>query len=112
MPYDGDAAKRAYAKATLDCKRRVAATGADPTAYNTLESIADLDDLRTALGYDKWNVFGISYGTDYALNYMRAYPQRHPRGGHRRRLPPPLAGGVSAWTKRRRGHQGRLPRLR
>lgn len=97
-PFDGDVAKRAYAKATLACKRRLQALGADLGAYNTLESIADLEDLRTALGYEKWNVFGISYGTDYTLNYMRAYPQSIRAAGIDGVFPPPLAGGVSAWT--------------
>jgi pimeloyl-ACP methyl ester carboxylesterase len=91
-------ARRAYAKATLACKRRLLALGADLTAYNTLESLADLDDLRVALGYEKWNVFGISYGTDYTLNYMRAYPQSIRAAGIDGVFPPPLAGGVSAWT--------------
>lgn len=98
QPFDGDVAKRAYAKATLACKRRLLDLGVDLTAYNTLESIADLDDLRVALGYDKWNVFGISYGTDYTLNYLRAYPESIRAAGIDGVFPPPLAGGVAAWT--------------
>lgn len=98
QPYDGDAARRAYAKATLECKRRVTALGIDLSAYNTLESVTDLEDLRTALGIDKWNVFGISYGTDYTLTYLRTHPQSIRAAGIDGVFPPPLAGGVSAWT--------------
>jgi pimeloyl-ACP methyl ester carboxylesterase len=46
---------------------------ADPTAYTTLESADDLDDLRRALGYEKISLLGFSYGTRLAL----AYVQRH-----------------------------------
>jgi pimeloyl-ACP methyl ester carboxylesterase len=33
----------------------------------------DLDELRQALGYDKINVFGGSYGTRAALVYLRQH---------------------------------------
>ena len=70
----------------------------DLGAYNTLESAADLDDLRVALHIAKWNVYGISYGTDLALTYLRDHP-----GGIRSVaidgvFPPSLAGGGAAWT--------------
>ncbi|NIV33457.1 MAG: alpha/beta fold hydrolase, partial [Anaerolineae bacterium] len=47
---------------------------ADLTAYNTIASAADVDDLRRALGYDQVNLWGISYGTRLALGIMRDYP--------------------------------------
>jgi len=48
---------------------------ADLTAYNTIASAADVDDLRRALGYDQVNLWGISYGTRLALGVMRDYPE-------------------------------------
>jgi pimeloyl-ACP methyl ester carboxylesterase len=33
-----------------------------------------LEALRLALGYDQWNLYGISYGTRLALTAMRDYP--------------------------------------
>jgi pimeloyl-ACP methyl ester carboxylesterase len=36
----------------------------------------DLDDIRAALGYDRINLFGTSYGTRGALVYLRRYPER------------------------------------
>jgi pimeloyl-ACP methyl ester carboxylesterase len=49
--------------------------GADLSAYNTLTSAADVNDLRIALGYDQVNLWGGSYGTRLALGVMRDYPE-------------------------------------
>jgi pimeloyl-ACP methyl ester carboxylesterase len=48
---------------------------ADLTAYNSAASAADIHDLRQALGYDKVNLWGGSYGTRLALEVMRRYPK-------------------------------------
>ncbi len=98
MPYDAAATGSAYAGATRECRRELAARTSDLAAYNTLESADDLEDLRAALQIPKWNVYGISYGTDLALTYMRQHP-----GGIRAVaidgvFPPSLAGGAAAWT--------------
>ena len=47
----------------------------DLGAYNTNENAADFADLRTALGYARWNVVGVSYGTDLAQTLMRDHPE-------------------------------------
>ena len=75
--------------------RRSASTS---SAFNTIESSDDLEDLRLALGIEQWNVFGISYGTDHALTYMRLHPKGIRAVGIDGIFPPSLAGGVSAWT--------------
>lgn len=49
---------------------------ADLRLYTTPLAMADLDDVRAALGYDRINLAGGSYGTRAALVYMRAYPDR------------------------------------
>jgi len=98
MPYDGEAARRVFAKATLECRRRLTAMGVDLSAYNTIESAHDVEDLRLALGIEKWNLFGISYGTDFTLTYMRLHPEGIRAAGIDGVFPPPLAGGVAAWT--------------
>jgi pimeloyl-ACP methyl ester carboxylesterase len=36
----------------------------------------DLDDVRAALGYDTMNLYGISYGAQAALQYLRQHPRR------------------------------------
>jgi pimeloyl-ACP methyl ester carboxylesterase len=65
---------RAEAEALRRCGDRWMQQGIDLTAYNSAESAADLHDLLGALGYEQWNLFGISYGTRLALTMMRDYP--------------------------------------
>ena len=38
------------------------------------ENRLNLADLRALLGYDQWNLYGISYGTRLALTTMRDQP--------------------------------------
>ncbi|HJQ68811.1 MAG TPA: alpha/beta hydrolase [Blastocatellia bacterium] len=45
--------------------------GVDLLAYNTRESAADVDDLRRALGVEKVNLVGFSYGTHLGLATIR-----------------------------------------
>jgi pimeloyl-ACP methyl ester carboxylesterase len=45
--------------------------GVDLKAYNTIESANDVDDLRKALGADKLNLVGFSYGTHLGLACIR-----------------------------------------
>jgi pimeloyl-ACP methyl ester carboxylesterase len=48
---------------------------ADPALYTTPIAMDDLDDVRAALGYDKINLYGSSYGTRAVLVYMRQHPE-------------------------------------
>jgi pimeloyl-ACP methyl ester carboxylesterase len=61
-------------EALLACRERLAAEGVNLAAYNSAESAADLNDLREALGYDEWNVWGVSYGTRLAQTAVRDHP--------------------------------------
>lgn len=61
--------------AFLSCKEKWAAEGINLAEYNSANNARDLDMLRQALGYEKWNLYGISYGTRLALTTMRDYPQ-------------------------------------
>jgi len=58
------------------CARELAAQGIDAAQYTTAAWIADLDAVRVALGYGKVNLWGGSYGTRVALEYLRRYPDR------------------------------------
>jgi pimeloyl-ACP methyl ester carboxylesterase len=49
---------------------------ADLTKYTTPVAMADLDDVRAYLGYDRINLYGGSYGTRAAMVYARQYPER------------------------------------
>ena len=44
--------------------------------YTTTVAMADLEAVRAALGADKINLVGGSYGTRAALEYLRQHPQR------------------------------------
>lgn len=48
----------------------------DPRFYTTTVAVQDLDTVRAALGYKQINVYGISYGTRVALEYLREFPSR------------------------------------
>jgi pimeloyl-ACP methyl ester carboxylesterase len=56
--------------------RAVLEQNADLAQYTTAASVADLEDVRKALGYDRMNLSGGSYGTRLALEYVRAHPGR------------------------------------
>lgn len=58
-----------------ECHARLVAEGIDLSAYNSAENAADIADLRLALGYEEWNLLGISYGTRLALAVMRDRPE-------------------------------------
>lgn len=57
------------------CRARLAEEGIDPAAYTSAESVADLADLRSALRYNQWNLYGVSYGARLALTVMRDRPE-------------------------------------
>jgi len=59
--------------AVVACAR---ALGARRDAFATADTVADLDDLRAALGVPRWVLAGVSYGTFVAERYARAHPDR------------------------------------
>ncbi|MGY2084226.1 alpha/beta hydrolase [Blastococcus sp. SYSU DS0539] len=66
----------AQAVQSLDeCRQRLVDEGIDFADYDSAASAADLEDLRVALGYDEWNLYGISYGTRLAQAAMRDHPE-------------------------------------
>jgi pimeloyl-ACP methyl ester carboxylesterase len=56
-------------------KNCLASLDGDPRFYTTAVAMRDLDDARAALGYDKVNLFGISYGVAAEQVYMRMFPE-------------------------------------
>jgi pimeloyl-ACP methyl ester carboxylesterase len=57
------------------CRRRLEAAGIDLGDYDTEASVRDLDAIRAALGYDRWNLLGVSYGARLSLAAMRSTPE-------------------------------------
>jgi pimeloyl-ACP methyl ester carboxylesterase len=66
---------RAEVAALHVCATRLRAEGVNLAAYHTAASALDLRALRLALGYERWNLLGISYGTRLALAAQQADPQ-------------------------------------
>ena len=58
------------------CRDRLAAEGVNLSAYDTVENAADIPLVMTALGYEQFNLYGISYATYLAQHVMRAAPDR------------------------------------
>ncbi|MCX4641288.1 MULTISPECIES: alpha/beta fold hydrolase [unclassified Streptomyces] len=106
LVYDAPSTERLHVEATKACHDRLAARGNDLSAYNDTESAADYADLRAALGVKQWNLFGISYGTDLALIYMRQHPEGLRSVGIDGILPPSRAGSAATWSSARQGFDG------
>jgi pimeloyl-ACP methyl ester carboxylesterase len=63
-----DAANPATARA---CLASMKAAGIEPSAFTTAANAADAIDVRRALGYSSWDIYGVSYGSRLALELMR-----------------------------------------
>lgn len=63
----------AVRQATAEC---LAKLGTRVRFYTTSIAVTDLDDLRAALGFAQIDLYGGSYGTRVAEQYMRRYPDR------------------------------------
>lgn len=57
-----------------ECSARWEADASVLRRINSAASASDVDFLRRALGYEQWDLFGLSYGTRLALTVMRDYP--------------------------------------
>lgn len=58
---------------TQRCLRKLEA---DVRFYTTSVAVADLEAVRAALGFEQLNLWGGSYGTRVAQQYVRRYPSR------------------------------------
>ena len=61
--------------AAIACKQDLINRDIDINAYNSKSIAKDLNALKKALKYDKWNVYGVSYGTYTAQVYANDFPQ-------------------------------------
>ena len=67
VPVPGPAAVRTSVRRCLAHVRR------DPRHDTTTSAVRDLDQVRTALGYNKINLYGVSYGVTLGLAYLQRY---------------------------------------
>lgn len=63
------------AAATRSCLKALSAR-ADVAFYTTSLAVTDLEQVRAALGYAQINLYGASYGTRVAQQYLRHFPER------------------------------------
>ena len=97
----GEAVKKSYRaglnkdslvlKATEACRTRLVNQGIDLSAYTTLESAEDINDLRLALQVDSLNLIGMSYSGGLMLSVA----SRHPEAVRTLILNSPLPGFVN-----------------
>ena len=71
---DNEGEIRALNAVLSECKETMKQDGVDLAGYTSKENAADFEDLRKALGYEKWNLFGVSYGSRLGLTIMRDFP--------------------------------------
>ena len=72
LPPDAD--DRAQKEAFRRCGERLTREAGDLSAFNSLENARDVDDVRAALGYETFNFYGVSYGTELGQFLMRERP--------------------------------------
>jgi pimeloyl-ACP methyl ester carboxylesterase len=71
VPTDLELARADVAALARSCLESLEA---NPRLYTTSVAVDDLEALRRALGYERWNLYGVSYGSRVALAYLRRYP--------------------------------------
>ena len=67
---DWDAYGRAQTAQMEACFAAAKAERVDLSGYNTIENARDVEALRRALGFERWNVWGISYGSILGQAYI------------------------------------------
>jgi pimeloyl-ACP methyl ester carboxylesterase len=83
-----------------ECLAELSAKGIDPAQYTTSAAVADLESVREALGYPKINLWGGSYGTRLALEYLRRHPENVRSEVLDGVAPPPMKITLDVWRTR------------
>jgi pimeloyl-ACP methyl ester carboxylesterase len=74
-PLNCDTGDTPQSQMKVELEKCLANLDADARFYTTALAMDDLNEVRQALGYDKINLYGGSYGTRAALVYLRQYPE-------------------------------------
>lgn len=59
-----------------ECAAHLEAQDIKAGHYLTRDAVADLEAVREALGHEEWVLYGVSYGTRVAQQYLRAHEVR------------------------------------
>jgi pimeloyl-ACP methyl ester carboxylesterase len=70
--FEQPSAYRTFGKLIASCAEQI---GSERAFYTSLDSVADIEAIRRALGYEKLVLYGTSYGTKVAEEYAQRYPQ-------------------------------------
>ena len=70
----GGEAQAARRAAYTACRDETVARGFDPGDFGTRVTVGDFEHVRQALGIDRWNVYGESYGTTVAMTLEALNP--------------------------------------
>ncbi|MEM7424628.1 MAG: alpha/beta fold hydrolase [Pseudomonadota bacterium] len=70
----GEVPKRTQEEAWKECVELLRGQGVDLSSVNRHQIARDVNALARALGLERIGLFGISYGTTYAMTVMRMYP--------------------------------------
>lgn len=71
----GVESRERVAAAAAASAARIARQGVDLAGYTVAEVVADIDDARAALGYERIHLLSESYGTRLALLYAQQHPE-------------------------------------
>lgn len=70
--------REAFELAALDafdlCWKDITGSGIDPNVFRIDQNAQDIVDVVGRLGYDAWNLYGVSFGTRLALDVARLRP--------------------------------------
>lgn len=76
LEYEDDLTSMSTASLQLLAQRCLRTLPGDARFYTTSMAVRDLDAVREALGYERINLYGVSYGTRVAQHYLRRHPTR------------------------------------
>ena len=83
-----------------DCAKELVDQGIDAGQYTTSAWIDDLDAVRSGLGYKKINLWGGSYGSRVAIEYVRRYSSHVRSVVIDGVVPPSMKISLDVWQKR------------
>ncbi|MEM7051432.1 MAG: alpha/beta fold hydrolase [Acidobacteriota bacterium] len=73
--FDDDLLAEALSDATEECRRAWEEQGLDLGGFTVVEAAADVAEIATELGYGAIQLWGVSFGSHWAMTVMRNHPE-------------------------------------